>query len=139
LEAIVALTIMALALIPLISFISQAVNALLRAGDSNARSLAMQSALALMEPVNPVAEPQGQLLIDDRTMVTWDSELVVKPATGALIGSGLSSFRIGFYNVHVTLSQDGAPWFTFDMRKVGYDRIGADFSTGNPIGGGTLP
>ena len=128
LEAIVALAIIGLALVPLVSYIAQAADALERAGDSNARSLAMQSALALMEPVNPIAEPTGQLALDDTTAVSWQSQIVVKPNDGTLVGSGLASFRVGFYNVHVDVTHNGGEaWFGFDMRKVGYDRLASGF------------
>jgi general secretion pathway protein I len=133
LEAIVALAVIALALIPLISYIAQAADAFRRAGESNDRSMAMQAALALMDPVNPMEEPQGRLNIDNDVSVEWHSDVAVPPNTGVLVGGGLANFRVGFYDVHVTLSRTDEPaWFSFDLRKAGYERI----SSGFPLGGG---
>ena len=132
LEAIVALAIIGLALIPLVSYIAQAADALQRASESNDRSVAMQAALALMEPVNPMTEPQGQLPIDDTVSVEWHSDVAVAPNPGVLVGGGLASYRLGFYIVHVTLSREGEPsWFSFDLRKTGYQRLGSSFPMGN--------
>ena len=137
LEAIVALAIIGLALIPLVSYIAQAADSLQRASESNDRSVAMQAALALMEPVNPMTEPQGQLPIDDTVSVEWHSDVAVAPNAGVLIGGGLANFRLGFYVVHVTLSRAGEPdWFSFDLRKTGYERLNSGFPTGGPPTGG---
>lgn len=136
LEAIVALAVIALALIPLVTYIAQAADGLYRAAESNDRSLAMQGALALMDPVNPMAEPQGQLPLDDKISMAWSSDVAVNPNSGVLVGGGLSNFKVGFYVVHVTLSRpEASPWFSFDLRKVGYQRLNGGFPTGNsPLG-----
>lgn len=128
LEAIVAITIVGLTLLPLVSYIAQAANQLERAADSNERSLVMQSALALMTPVNPMLEPQGKLALDQEVSISWESETLVEPNTGALLGAGLGGYRLGFYKMHVVVSRSDAPeWFTFDLRKIGYNRFTSAF------------
>ena len=132
LEAIVALAIIGLALIPLVTYIAQAADALQRASESNDRSIATQAALAVMEPVNPMTEPQGQLAIDDSVSVAWSSDVAVAPNAGVLVGGGLANFRLGFYIMHVTVSRAEDPnWFSFDLRKTGYARINTGFPLGN--------
>lgn len=132
LEAIVALTVMAVALIPLVTFIAQSADQLVRAAEANDRSLVTQSVLALMDPVNPMAEPEGSLPLDDDINVSWRSEEIAPPAEGALIGTQLNGFRVGFYGVTVTVTREAAPWFDFTMRKVGYQnlRTSGGFSDG---------
>lgn len=122
LEAIVALAVMSLALVPMVAFVTQAADELQRAGDANARSFVMQSALALMEPINPMAEAQGSLALDRNITLSWDSVPLVEPNTGINVGAGLPAYRIGFYKVHVMLARGPDPWFDFDMRKVGYEK-----------------
>ena len=131
LEAIIALALISLALIPLLTFIAQSSDELVRAGESNERSFVMQSALALMDPINPMAESKGSLALNPNTSVSWSSEVAAKPNDGPLIGAGLTGFRLGFYLVHVTVARGNDPWFTFDMRKVGYEKL----SNGMPAGG----
>lgn len=123
LEAIVALTVMAVALIPLITFIAQSADQLSRAAEANDRSLVTQSVLALMDPVNPMAEPEGSLPLDDEINVAWRSEAIAPPTEGALVGTLLNGFRIGFYGVTVSVTRGTAPWFDFTMRKVGYENM----------------
>jgi general secretion pathway protein I len=134
LEAIVALTIMAVALIPLVSFIAQSSDQLMRAGEANERSIVMQSVLALMDPVNPMAEPEGTLPLDDTINVSWTSETIAAPAEGGLVRTPLAGFRMGFYGVTVSVTRDQQPWFDFKMRKVGYQNLrqGAPGMFGGP-------
>lgn len=134
LEAIVALTVMALALIPLITFIAQSADQLTRAAEANERSLVTQSVLALMEPVNPMAQPEGSIPLDDEVEVSWRSEAIAPPPEGTIIGTLLNGYRIGFYGVTVAVSRSRQPWFDFTMRKVGYQnmRSGSTFDGGPP-------
>ncbi|MCA0199458.1 MAG: prepilin-type N-terminal cleavage/methylation domain-containing protein [Proteobacteria bacterium] len=123
LEAIVALTVMALALIPLITFIAQSSDQLMRAADANERSIVGQSVLALMDPINPMVEPEGILPLDDEISVSWRSDTIVPPNDGAIVGTLLPGFRVGFYGVNVTVKRGERPWFEFQMRKVGYQNM----------------
>jgi prepilin-type N-terminal cleavage/methylation domain-containing protein len=135
LEAIVALAIIGAVLIPLAGFITQSADQLERAADANERSFAMQSALALIDVVNPMEEPQGQLPLDEEITISWQSQEMIPPNDGVMVGAGLAAFRLGFYNVRISLSKtDTGPWFDFETRKVGYQRL-----TGTmPLSSGTL-
>lgn len=129
LEAIVAVAIVGIAIVPIVTFVSQMVSALSRAGDVNAQNLAKQAIIELLEPLNPLEQPTGQDQIGDLAL-RWESENVIPPNATTRVGTGLSGFSMGFYNVTVSVDRvDRKPWFSFAMRKVGYQRIG----------GGTLP
>lgn len=123
LEAIVALTVMALALIPLITFIGQSSDQLMRAAEANERSIVTQSVLALMDPINPLVEPEGTLPLDDDISISWLSEPIVVPDEAPLVATALSGYRVGFYGVKVSVSRDNQPWFDLTMRKVGYQNM----------------
>lgn len=125
LEAIVALTVMALALVPLVTFIAQSANELERAAEVNDQSFTKQSVLALMDPINPMAEPNGELELDENIAVSWQSETLVPPNSHALIGGVLNGYRVGFYGVQVAVTRREEPWFSFEMRKVGYENTRA--------------
>ena len=124
LEAIVAVAIVGIALVPIITFISQMVMALNRAGDANARNLAEQSVVALLDSLNPLEHPNGDEQVGNLG-VHWESEVLVPPNTAMKPGAGLAGFAIGFYTVKVSVNRadQRGPWFAFDMRKVGYQRI----------------
>jgi len=123
LEAIVALTVMALALIPLITFIAQSSDQLMRASEANDRSIVTQSVLALMDPINPMAEPEGTISLDEEIGVSWWSDAIILSAERAAVRQTLSGFRMGFYGVTVSVTRDQKPWFDFKMRKVGYENL----------------
>jgi hypothetical protein len=117
---------MAIALIPLVSFIAQSADQLMRAGEANGRSLVTQSVLALMEPVNPMAEPEGTLPLDDEVEVSWRAEAIAPPTDRAPIGTPLNGYRIGFYGVKVVVKRNDEPWFDLTLRKVGYQNMRAN-------------
>ncbi len=131
LEAIVAVAVVGIALIPIITFISQMVVGLNRAGDSNARNLAQQSIIELLEPLNPLEEPNGGEQIGNLN-IRWESQALIPPNTAIRPGTGLAAFGIGFYNVKVSVVRNdrAGEWFAFDMRKVGYRRINANILPG---------
>ena len=134
LEAIVAVAIVGIALVPIITFVSQMVVALTRASDSNARNLAQQSIIELLEPLNPLERPVGEDQIGD-LLIRWESADIIPPNKDIRIGVGLAGFAIGFYKVTVSVDRAlGGPWFAFDMRKVGYRLIGSSQVPGTAIG-----
>ena len=125
LEAIVAIAIVGIALIPILTFVSQMVGGLTRAGDANAQNLAKQAIIELLEPLNPLESPIGQDQIGNLGL-RWETENVVPPNTATHVGTGLSGFSIGFYVVTVSVERpDHSLWFSFPMRKVGYRRLSA--------------
>jgi general secretion pathway protein I len=125
LEAIVAIAIVGIAIITIVTFVSQMVGALTRAGDVNAQNLAKQAIIEVLEPLNPLEQPNGEDQIGDLAL-RWESENVVPPNTATRVGTGLSGFSMGFYNVTVSVDRaDRKPWFSFAKRKVGYRRMGA--------------
>lgn len=131
LEAIVALTLLGLALIPMISFVSESASQLARVADNNERSFAVKAAVALLDPINPMENPQGEETIGKDLTVRWSSDIAIPPNDGPQFGTGLAAFRVGFYNVRVSLIRDTDTWFEFDLRKIGYQRINS-----NPLFGG---
>lgn len=123
LEAIVAVAIVGVALVPIITFVSQMVSALTRAGDSNAKNLAEQSIIELLEPMNPLERPVGEDQLGN-LIIRWESANIIPPNKSIRPGVGLAGFGIGFYNVTVSVDRiDKGPWFSFEMRKVGYRRL----------------
>jgi prepilin-type N-terminal cleavage/methylation domain-containing protein len=123
LEAIVAMTVVGVAMVPVFTFISQMSNGLYRAADANARNLAQQSIMEFLEPLNPLERPTGEDEIGD-LVVRWESQELVPPNKEPVLGSGLIGYSIGFYKVVVSVDRpERGSWFSFDMRKTGYRRF----------------
>ena len=122
-EALVALVILGTCLVPIAAFISSAALRLQQAGDANARYLAQQDIMAVLEPLNPMVEPNGRMDLG-RVSISWSSQPILPPNENIRIGAGLAPFSIGFYRVDVLASTAGIErWFQFSARKVGYKRI----------------
>jgi general secretion pathway protein I len=121
LEAIVALVLVGAVMIPLLSFVGTAARGLTTAAETNERSFAEQAAVAILDSVNPMIEPQGSLALDSDVTVSWTTDVLVPPSADVLTGSPLSGYTFGFYRLNVKLARpDRDPWFTFEMRKAGY-------------------
>ncbi|MDE0801057.1 MAG: prepilin-type N-terminal cleavage/methylation domain-containing protein [Rhodospirillaceae bacterium] len=121
-EAIVAMAIVGMAALPILLLISQSLDQLTRSADANERASAMQSAIAIIDPINPMNTPSGETSMGTISF-TWTSELLVAPNDGEQVGAGLPGYRVGFYKVTIDVTKMGSPWFNFDMRKVGYEKI----------------
>jgi general secretion pathway protein I len=126
-EAIVAITIIGITILPIMALLGQSLNQLTRTGDANARAAATESALAIIDPINPLITPTGETQLG-ATELTWQSQILVEPNEAVQIRAGLAGYHVGFYKVTVSLSKDGDPWFSFDTRKVGYQRISGEGS-----------
>ena len=122
LEAIVALAIIGITLVPVMSFLVSASRQLSSAADSNARATAQATALAYIETMNPLLTPVGETELSEVMSLQWASTALVEPNVEARPGARLSGFSLGFYRVMVTVLRNREAWFSFEVRKIGYQR-----------------
>jgi general secretion pathway protein I len=122
-EALVAIVVLGLGLIPLSTFISQQALQLQQVDRANERHLAQQDILAFVETLNPLADPEGRVELG-AVNVLWSSAPLIAPNENVRVGTGLAQFAVGFYRVDVSVTRtDGTPWFDFSVRKTGYRRF----------------
>jgi len=121
-EALVAIAILGATLIPIMALMSQSINQIHNIAESNAKSAAKDSALAIIEPINPMKNPSGEIEMVGFNMV-WSSKLIVPPNNTVQIGAGLAGYRVAFYIVNIEILKNNEPWFSFQVRKVGHSRI----------------
>ena len=122
LEAIVALAIIGITLVPVMTFLVSASRQLASAADSNARATAQATALAYIETINPLLSPVGDVELSEVMSLQWASTAVVEPNSETRPGARLSSWQLGFYRVEVTVLRNRNVWFSFEVRKIGYQR-----------------
>ena len=60
-EALVAIAILGATLLPIMALMSQSINQIHNIAESNAKSAAKDSALAIIEPINPMKNPSGEI------------------------------------------------------------------------------
>jgi general secretion pathway protein I len=121
-EAIVAMAILGAAMLPIMALLSQSINQIHKIAESNAQSAAKNSALSVLDPINPMETPNGEIDMGDFNLV-WSSELIVPPNKEIKIGTGLAGYKVSFYLVKVELFKENKPWFYFTARKLGHERF----------------
>ena len=130
LEAIVALTIVGLTLVPVMSFLVNATQQISVAADSNQRAAAQRTALAYIETMNPLMEPVGKADLSEKVSLQWVSTALAEPNSQARLGARLGAYRIGFFLVTVTVLRESVEWFSFEVRKIGYQRLASPMMPG---------
>lgn len=118
LEAIVALAIVASAGMALFAALNSALDMVGRAERAAAQDSALNNALAWMETVNPMLEPEGRVELGEFELA-WSAE-PIEPARNAvtwLMAPGL--YQVGLYRVELSLSRDGET-VAYTYRRVGY-------------------
>ena len=123
-EAIVSVVVLGIAMMPIMALLSQSLTQLTAASAANERASAMESALAIIDPINPLQTPNGSTRMG-HTELTWTSSILVEPNETVQLRAGLAGYSVGFYDVAITLSKNGEHWFSFNARKAGYRRIQA--------------
>jgi general secretion pathway protein I len=136
LEAIVALAIIALALVPLLGFVAQSLDAVYRAGDAQLRATVLTNAVDALRGVNPMLEPQGEIDLGGPRL-RWAARAIVQPMPNSSQPTGFGAFNVALYDIDAqVLRGDGSPWFAFDLRLAGYRRT-APFT--NPFAASAQP
>jgi prepilin-type N-terminal cleavage/methylation domain-containing protein len=120
LEAIVALAIIGMTIIPVMSFLGQSAQQLTFAAESNLRTSAQQTVLAYLETLNPQLSPQGEAPLSQTLTIRWSSTPLVAPNSEYRVGGRLGTYNLGFFQVDVDVLRDGQDWFQFQVRKLGF-------------------
>ena len=122
LEAIVALAILAAAGLALFAAMSQSLQMVGRADRAREVDAGLRNALAWMERVNPMEDPQGEQDLGAFEL-RWSAEPIEPPRDGATgtIRPGL--YEIGLYRTTLQLWRDGALEREAVVHRVGYRQV----------------
>lgn len=132
LEALVAIVVIGVAIVPLYEFVTRSLASLARVSEINLESEARLTALSLLNGINPMTDT-GSTVAAGAYRIRWSAELFDGPIDGLGYPRGLGNYAIGLYRVHVEVSrQSGGPWFAFDTIKVGYRQERAPSVFGAP-------
>lgn len=121
LEAIVALTIFSLSAMALYGWLSVNINALARV---EARTTAVQdgrTALAVLEPVNPMKEPQGMRTLPGGLEVRWTSRTLRPRQSGKGPSGNTLVFDVALYELDVSVLRKGHEVNRFSVRRAGWE------------------
>lgn len=119
LEAIVALTIMATCLLALYAWLSTSTLALNRVR-ANAAALAdARAAMAVVETINPMAEPNGSRELPPLE-IRWKSRPLTNLRLGMSPAGGATQFDFRLYALDVEVLRDNRLVRDFSVRKTGW-------------------
>lgn len=119
LEAIVALTIMATCLLALYAWLSTSTLGLNRA---RASAMALQDARvakAVIETINPMAEPNGRRDLKPLEII-WKSRPLTDLRLGMSRAGTATQFDFRLYELDVQVKRDGVAVRDFNVRKTGW-------------------
>jgi general secretion pathway protein I len=120
LEAIVALVVFASVGSALYAWIAVSLNGVARIEASRERDEAIQAGLAMIEHVNPMLKPQGQVEAG-HYRVSWQSEVIEPPRDGLTPNGGASLYRVGLWRLQVAV-EGGTEPIRFAIRKAGWQQ-----------------
>jgi len=121
LEAIVALTIFSICTMALYGWLSVNVNALSRVEARAAAVRDGRTALAVLEAVNPMKEPEGERALPGGLQVRWTSKEVQPRQSGKGPAGNTLVFDLALYEVTVTVLRAGREVNRFAVRRAGWE------------------
>lgn len=122
LEAIVALVLIATIGMALFSWLNSSFISLQRVIAQQDRQMAIRNALGFMENLNPMAQPQGNIELEEHRL-TWSAHLIEPIKDGQNITGEIGFYQVGLYVVEVTLHHQNQLLATLSLRQVGYKQV----------------
>lgn len=123
LEAIVALTIFSICTMALYAWMSVNQTTLVRVQARDASVRDGRAALAMLELVNPMAEPTGDRKLPGGLEVRWSSSEIVPSAPGMGASGNMLAFDLALYEMEVSALRQGREVAHFKVRRAGWKTV----------------
>lgn len=122
LEAVVAITLLAISGGALFAWVNTMLISLERVEANAAKILVVQQSLAVLEVVNPMKTPVGGQSLGEYDL-TWRSVLVedIKDSVSRYGIRGL--YQVGLFDVVVEIHKDRKAFARFRVRQIGYQQV----------------
>jgi general secretion pathway protein I len=119
-EALVALAIVALVLMPLIALQTQVTRTFGRQAQLHDQITAQRNALAVLREINLMPEPVGERRLAPGTRLRWIARPISRPARSLeFLGQG-GPFDVALYRVDAVVETDTGPVTSFAIEQVGW-------------------
>lgn len=122
LEAIVALAILAAGSMALFAALNGALRSIERAEAAARLDTATENALDHLEVLNPMQQPQGQVVLGEYTM-RWRAEPVLGPTDNLTDYLQPGLHEVGLYAIDAELWLDGRVAGRFTLRRAGWRQV----------------
>jgi len=119
LEALVAMVLISTMGMAVYGWINSSLQTLVRVEEHALQDAMVRNALAYVETVNPMASRSGEATIGPY-IISWNSHPLEPEKDGVGYPLGVSLFRVGLYDVHVTVKTEHGEQAEFNVRQVGY-------------------
>ena len=123
LKAVVAITLVAAAALPLYAFFSRSLDGLYRAAEANRESQTSLTAISFLSGLNPMDRPNGEDPIGGALHLRWKSREVVPPMDSIGYPRGVGLFNVGLYEVTGEILEGGRVRSTVTIRLVGHRQV----------------
>lgn len=130
LETIVAMTILSSVGLVLMSWMQQSLQSVTRLAQVDRESRLESDALALVERVNPMRQPAGQVTLETM-LVRWEAAALQPPRPGVhvgmVMGGGDAIFQVALYKLTVTIEprMPGTAARQFELVRIGWQPAAA--------------
>jgi general secretion pathway protein I len=122
LEAIVALVLIAVTLVPLYEWVGRSLAAMARVADNTREAEAKLSAVSVISAVNPMEEPTGA--VDSGSYrIRWQATPLTDPVDNSGYPRGIGLYQVALYRVRAEIIRGDQVWFAFDVDQMGYHRV----------------
>ena len=122
LEAVVALTILATAMIAIGQLVMSAIDGARRIAKTTEAAMAESNALEVMASVNPMRTPSGAIDLG-AYRVTWSAHRLVIPREQTGYPQGQGIYMIALYDTDVRVERSTCLVTSFHVKQVGYEQI----------------
>lgn len=119
-EALVALLIAALVLGAIFELQIQMIRGQQRAVDAMDQVRIQENAIALMQSVNPMTEPEGRIELEAGDVILWTAEPKTQPKRNAGFPSGDGQFEVQLFSMTVEIQRATGR----SPRPLVFDRVG---------------
>lgn len=123
LEAIVALTIFSICAMAMYAWMSVNQTALIRVQAHDAAVRDGRAALAALELVNPMAEPEGSRELPGGLEIQWSSDEIAPRTPGKGAAGNMLAFDLALYEMKVSASRHGRVVADFRVRRAGWETV----------------
>jgi len=121
-EALVALALIAVTLIPLYEWVGRSLATAARTADVTRQAEAELSALAVVSRVNPMEEPSGSVEVGGYR-IRWQATPKTDPVDNISYPRGVGLYQITLYEVRAEVLRGNEQWFEIHVDQVGYRRV----------------
>ena len=122
-EALVALALVAVTIIPLYEWVGRSLGMAARTADVTRQAEAELSALGVLSRVNPMADPEGSLDIGSGHRVRWQAVPKTDAVDNVAYPRGVGIYQVALYQVKAEVLRGNVVWFDFTIDQLGYRRV----------------